>query len=94
MNRENFAPEQGGAGRCEAANFFTRLSVGRVAIRPWGKRVQEVTMDSPKTSSRDDRFAARKVLLDQLARLRDQFSAGWLYMEPSEAFAAPQRATR
>jgi len=51
-------------------------------------------MDSPKTSSRDDRFAARKVLLDQLARLRDQFSAGWLYMEPSEAFAAPQRATR
>jgi hypothetical protein len=46
-------------------------------------------MDSSKTLSRDERFAARKALLDQLARLRDQFSAGWLNLELSETFATP-----
>jgi hypothetical protein len=51
--------------------------------------LKEFTMDSSKTPFRDERIAARKALLDQLARLRDQFSAGWLNLEPSEAFIAP-----
>jgi hypothetical protein len=59
-----------------------------------GKSSKEVAMDSPKTPSRDERLAARKALLDQLARLRDQFGAGWLNMELNEAFARPQRAGR
>jgi hypothetical protein len=46
-------------------------------------------MDSSKTLSRDERFAARKALVDQLARLRDQFSSGWLNLELGDAFAAP-----
>jgi hypothetical protein len=75
------------------AKKFHLLSDCPVLVRPWGKSSQEVTMDS-KTSPRDERFAARKALLDQLARLRDQFSTGWLNMELSEAFATPQRAVR
>ena len=46
-------------------------------------------MDSSKTLSRDERLAARQALVEQLARLRDQFSAGWLNLERNEAFATP-----
>jgi hypothetical protein len=69
--------------------FSPPLSDCGVLARPWGKSSQEVTMDSSKPLSRDERFAARKALLDQLARLREQFSAGWLDMELNQAFAAP-----
>jgi hypothetical protein len=51
-------------------------------------------MDNPRTSGRDERVAARKALLDELARLRDQFSAGWLNLERPEPFASAQPACR
>jgi hypothetical protein len=41
-----------------------------------GKSIKEVTMDNPRTTLRDERLAARKALMDQLARLRQQLSAG------------------
>jgi hypothetical protein len=62
--------------------------------RPWCKSIKEVTMDNPGTSGRDERFAARKALMDELARLRDQFSAGWLKLERAESFASAQPACR
>jgi hypothetical protein len=71
--------------RCRFASAWSVLGA---------KEFKEVTMDSSKTSARDERLAARKALLDQLARLRDQFSAGWLNVELGEAFATPQRAGR
>ena len=70
------------------------MSDRRGTARPWGKSIKEVTMDSPRTSGRDERLAARKALMDELARLRDQFSAGWLNLERTEAFAVAQPACR
>jgi hypothetical protein len=54
-----------------------------------GQKLKEVMMESRNTP-RDDRLAARQALLDELTRLRDQFSAGWLNIDQNEVFAAPQ----
>jgi hypothetical protein len=68
----------------------TCLSRRRTPIRPWDKTLKKVTMESRNTAPRDDRLAARKALLDELTRLRDQFSAGWFNVDQNEAFTAPQ----
>ena len=51
-------------------------------------------MDNPRTTPRDERLAARKALMDQLARLRQQLSAGWLELERTDAFATAQCGSR
>ena len=51
-------------------------------------------MDNPRTTLRDERLAARKALMDQLARLRQQLSAGWLDLERAEGFAGAQCGSR
>jgi hypothetical protein len=66
----------------------TCLSRRRTPIRPWDKTLKEVTMESRSTAPRDNRLAARKALLDDLTRLRDQFSAGWFNVDQNEAFAS------
>jgi hypothetical protein len=80
--------------RSSEKNFDAAVGLPAPGASLGQKSFKEVTMDSSKTSARDERLAARKALLDQLARLRDQFSAGWLNVELGEAFATPQRAGR
>jgi hypothetical protein len=63
---------------------------GTMPVRPWDKTSKEVTMENRNTAPGDDRLAARKVILEELTRLRDQFSSGWFNIDQNAALAALQ----
>jgi len=48
-------------------------------------------MDKPKTTARDEWHAARKALMDELTRLRDQFNRGAWIETPGFSSAALSR---
>jgi len=52
---------------------------------------QEVNMENPKNIARDEWRAARKALVDELTRLREQFNGGGWAERPAFSLTAPAR---